>query len=112
MGNCTVTIKKAAPGLTPAGNCKIVDIALSASYATGGDTVTLASLGYKNVDAIDLCGGATTPGGHAVEVIHGAAGVAPKLRVRDAATGAELTNATDQSGQSIRAVAYGDNPHV
>ena len=112
MGNCTITVKKGAPGITPAGQAKIVDIALSSSYATGGDTVPLASLGFKDCNALSLCGAALSPAGHAIEVIYGAAGVAPLLRIRDAATGAEIANATNLSAQSIRAIAYGDNPHV
>ena len=112
MGNCTATIKKAAPGVAPAGQAKIVDIALSGSYATGGDTLLASSLGFKNVDAISLCGAALSPAGHAVEVIYGAPGVDPKLRIRDVATGSEISAATNLSAQSIRAIAYGDNPHV
>lgn len=111
MGNCTVTIKKRT-GIFPTGDGKLVDIALSSSYATGGDTVTLASLGVRSLDALIL-NSATTPGGHAVEVIHGAAGTtAPLLRVRDAATGAQLTNATDNSAQSVRALVLGDFPNL
>lgn len=107
MGNCTVTVKRRT-GITPTGNTAIVDIALSSSYATGGDTVTLASLGVTRIDGL-IVNSETTPGGHAVEVIHGAtATTAPLLRVRDVATGTQLTNATDNSAQSIRAVIYGD----
>lgn len=107
MGNCTVTIKKQS-GITPTGTTRLVDIALSSSYATGGDTVTLASLGVTRIEAL-LINGATTPGGHAIEVIHGAtATTAPLVRVRDAATGAQLTNATDNSAQSFRGLILGD----
>lgn len=111
MGNCTVTLKKGT-GLTTTGTAKIVDIALSTSYATGGDTVTLASLGVTRLQLL-LQGGITTPGGHAVEVIHGAADTtAPLLRVRDVATGAQLTNATDNSAQSVRALIVGDLTNI
>lgn len=109
MGNCTVTIRKmATPQAVPAGQSVVADIALSTSYATGGDTIPLASLGLPNgVDFIDVSGGATTPGGHAVEVVHGATpGTAPKLRVRDVAAGTELANASNNSGQTVRVMAY------
>lgn len=112
MGNCTVTFKKTAPGVTPAGLAKIVDIALSSSYATGGDTLLNSSLGVKDCQALSLCGASLSPAGHAVEVIYGAAGVDLKLRIRDVATGAEIGAATNLSGQTIRAIAYADNPHV
>jgi hypothetical protein len=47
----------------------------------------------------------SSPGGHALEVIYGTEEppVAPKIRARDVASGAELTNATDQSAQPVRA---------
>jgi hypothetical protein len=111
MGNCTVTLKRRT-GLTTTGQGVIVDIALSTSYATGGDTVTLASLGMKSVAAI-IANSQTTPAGHAVEIIHGAAETtAPLLRVRDVATGTQLTAATDNSAQSIRALVVGDLSNV
>jgi hypothetical protein len=111
MGNCTVTFKRRT-GVGATGNVVICDIALSGSYATGGDTVTLASLRMSSVQAV-IISGVTTPGGHAIEVIHGAADTtAPLLRARDVATGTQLTNATDQSAQSVRAVVYGDSPFV
>ena len=111
MGTCTVTPRRHS-GILPTGTGKIVDIALSASYATGGDTVTLASLGVTRLQALSIAG-ATSPGGHAVEVIHGATeATAPLLRVRDAATGAELANASNNSAQSLRAIVFGDLPNV
>jgi len=106
MGNCTGTIKKKSP-LTPAGKTVIVDIALSSSYATGGDTVPFSVLGVKRLSALVLQSGALSPAGHAVEVINGANEfTAPLLRIRDAATGSEIANATNLSAQSIRAIAY------
>lgn len=111
MGTCTVTVKKQG-GVSPTGTAKIVEIALSASYATGGDAVTLASLGVSRLHLLDLNSN-TTPGGHSVEVIHGATETtAPLLRIRDTATGAQLTNATDNSAQSVRGIAYGDFPNI
>lgn len=107
MGNCTATIKKRT-GVTAVGQAMIADVALSSSYATGGDTVPLTIFPLAGISML-LANSITTPGGHAVEVIHGASdGVAPKLRVRDVATGAELTNATDNSAQSVRLIAISD----
>lgn len=109
MGTCTVTTRKST-GLVPTGTGKIVDIALSASYAAGGDTVPLASLGVTRLQALNLCGSVTSPGGHPVEVIFGAdEGTNPKLRARDVATGTEVTG--NQSAQSVRAIVYGDLPN-
>lgn len=107
MGNCTATIKRRT-GLTPTGNTVIADIALSGSYATGGDTVPLSTLGMRSISAL-IISGPSTPGGHAIEVIHGAAETtAPLLRVRDVATGSELANASNNSAQSVRVLAIGD----
>jgi len=108
MGNCTVAIRRKHSGRTN-GFSTIVDINLSASYATGGDTVPLAALGLGmgRLTSLMLQSGVSSPGGHALEVVNGATeDVAPKIRARDVASGAELTNATDQSAQSIRAEAY------
>lgn len=106
MGNCTVTVKKKSP-VSPSGKTVIVDIALSSSYATGGDTVTLASLGLKRLSALMLQTGVSSPGGHALEVINGADEyTAPKIRARDVAAGTELANAGDRSAEKVRAIAY------
>lgn len=110
MGNCTAAIRKKS-GLVPAGNCQIVDINLSTSYATGGDTLPASLLGFKNLDAVSLSSSVTSPAGHPVEIIYGAFGVDPKLRVRDVATGAEISAATNLSAQSLKAVVYGDLIH-
>lgn len=112
MGTVTVTPRKHS-GVLPTGTGKIVDIALSSSYATGGDTLTLASLGVTRLQALILASTATSPAGHAVEIIHGATeGTNPLLRVRDAATGAEIANATNLSAQSVRALVVGDLANV
>ena len=100
MGNCTGVIKKR--NVRPHGRSSIVQISLSSSYATNGDTVPLAILGIGNRCTALLGVGATTPAGHAVEYIPAANEyTAPKLRVRDAATGAEIANATNLAAQSI-----------
>ncbi len=119
MGNCTVAIKKAAPGISGAGVTKVVDITMSASYATGGDTVLLASLGLDSVDALVLTGNAA---GLALEVVHGATpSTAPKIKVsRDNSNATYLQNvafaepaaATNFSTVVVRAIAYGNNPHI
>jgi hypothetical protein len=78
--------------------------------ASGGDTVPLPLAGLRTVTVLNLCSGVSSPGGHALEVIYGTEEppVAPKIRARDVATGAELGNGTDQSAQSVRAIAYWD----
>lgn len=100
MGNCTSVIKK--KNVRPYGRSAIIQLKLSSSYATGGDTIPFSILGIGN--RCSFIGGQsiTTPGGHALEFIPGATEFAVwKVRARDVATGAELTNATDQSGQSV-----------
>jgi len=100
MGNCTAVIKK--KNVRPYGRSNIVQISLSTSYATNGDTVPISILGIGNRLSAILGGAVTTPGGHAVEYIPAATEyTAPKLRVRDVATGAEISNATNLSAQSI-----------
>src|SRR5437899_13086860 len=111
MGNCTVVIKKKSP-LAPAGRAVVVDITLSSSYATGGDTVPIASLfgssSPKNrLTSLMLQSGAVSPGGHALEATNGATEyAAPLLRVRDAATGAERATASNNATQSDRPIAH------
>ena|ERR1043166_8297521 len=101
MGNCTAVIKKKASG-RGFGRSIIAQVSLSTSYATGGDTVPLSIFGLRRLSALLVSSGHTTPGGHHVEVIPGATEyAAPLLRVRNVTTGAELTNATDNSAQSI-----------
>lgn len=100
MGNVTGVIKK--KNVRPYGKSAIIRISLSSTYATGGDTVPFAVLGIGN--RCSFIGGqcVTTPGGHPVEFIPGATEFAVwKMRARDVATGVELTNATDQSAQSV-----------
>jgi hypothetical protein len=107
MGVCTVTpIKRnlEAGGLA-IGEQRLVTINLSTTYATGGDSLTPASLGMPGITFVNLLSGVTTPAGHVIEVIPGAnEQAATKLRVRDVATGVELTNGNDFSAQSVRAV--------
>lgn len=111
MGTCTVTIKKR--DFSRAAKVATVDIALSTSYATGGDTVNIKDCELDTLHALELCAGATTPTGHALEVIHGATEkTAPLIRVRDVATGVEITAATNLSAQTVRARAYGNDPYV
>ena len=114
MGTCTITLRKKS-GLAPTGTAVLVDVALSNSYATGGDTLSAASLTavaalpVRKIEAVNLCSSATTPGGHSVEVIYGATETtAPLLRVRDVATGVEITATTNLSAQSVRAIVLCD----
>ena len=100
MGNCTAVIKK--KNVRPYGRSAIVKISPSTTYATNGETIPFAILGIGN--RCSFIGGQsiTTPGGHAVEFIPGATDFAVwKMRLRDVATGAELTNGNDYSAQSV-----------
>ena len=105
MGNCTAVIKK--KNVRPYGRSVIAQISLSTSYATGGDTIPFVILGIGNRVSFISPPGVTTPGGHVVELIPGATEyVAPKLRVRDVATGVELTAASNNSAQSVTVEAF------
>src|SRR6266542_3230389 len=84
-----------------------INSSLSPSYATGGDTIPFVILGIGNRVSFISPPGVTTPGGHVVELIPGATEyVAPKLRVRDVATGVELTAASNNSAQSVTVEAF------
>lgn len=108
MGNCTVTIKKKSPQRV-AGRSALVSIALSSSYATGGDTIPRNTLGIGNNRLSHLMiAGHTTPSGHHVELIPGATEYAdPKVRVRNVTTGAELGAASNNATESFLAEAIG-----
>lgn len=106
MGNCTATVLK--KNVRPFGRSAIVKINLSSSYATGGDTVPISVLGIGRRLSAILGISPTTPAGHAVELIPGATEYAnPLLRVRDVATGAEITSTTNLSAQSLIVEAVG-----
>jgi hypothetical protein len=110
MGVCTVTkVRRQVNVLGTQCDSAMVDIALSTSYATGGDTVPLASFNFpgSGLTALVLQTGVSSPAGHALEVINGANDyTAPKIRVRDVATGTEISAATNLSAQTIRAIAF------
>src|SRR6266566_2319765 len=111
MGNVTVTVKRVfsdGPMKTV-----IADLAMSSSYATGGDTVPLASLGLGTIEALDLT--TSTSGAalfHPLMVIHGATNkIAPLIMARDVAAGTQIGNAVDLSSMTgIRCVARGEGP--
>lgn len=110
MGNIAVTVKKKGP-LTPHGKMSVVDLNMSGSYATGGDSLlrsTLKALGLlvgNRLSAVILQSGALSPAGHALEVINGATEYTdPLIRARDVATGVEIPNTTNLSAQSVRAL--------
>ena len=111
MGTCTVTIRQTVPGVGPF-KAVICDIAPSASYATGGETITLASLGLKTIQAIDL----TSPYSgaalfHPAAIVYGTTPTSDaKMMLRDVVTGAQVTSAFDASTAVIRAICYGEGP--
>lgn len=110
MGNCAVTVKEEF-SFGPF-HAKIVDIAGSSSYATGGDTVRLVDLGLKTIQGLFLSG-AFGPSAlfHVNAVLHGATSVTdPKIMFRDSVTGAEVTAGQNLSTEVIRALVLGEGP--
>jgi hypothetical protein len=110
MGNCTATIKRTFSE----GPMKkvIADLALSTSYAAGGDTVPLSVLGLQTVEMLSISG-STSPAAlfHTLSVLHGATNqTAPKIMARDVGTGAEVTAATNLSTMVVRVEAQGEGP--
>lgn len=117
MGNCTVAIKRRT-GISTTGQTVIADVTMSASYATGGDTLLISDLGMKSVSAVILSGASPTSG-VALSVVHGAAETTnPKIKayqdVTPAATApfAEVAAATNLSTHVVRAVVFGDLSNV
>lgn len=122
MGNVAVAIRRRT-GLTPSGKCVIADLTLSSSYADGGDTVPLASLGLTTIDALVLSGASGVPSGggadvtgRVLQVVHGATDTtAPKIAAYVQGAGAgpltETAATTNLSTITVRAIAYGDNYH-
>ena len=117
MGTCTVAFKKRT-GLSPTGRCVIADITLSSSYATGGDTITNASLGMSGVDAI-IISGASETSGVVFAIDHPAVSSTDcKIKayqdVTPAATAPlpEVAAATNLSTHVIRALVFGDLPNI
>lgn len=113
MGTATVAIRKRT-GLSPTGTTVIADITLSASYATGGDTVTPASLGLVAIDAIILSGNSPTSG-----LVFGVShGTPTRIKAyQDNATAAaaplgEVAAATNLTSHTVRAIVYGDLPNI
>lgn len=113
MGTCTVAIKRRT-GLAPTGTVRTVDITLSASYATGGDTLTPASLEMTTIDAVVLTGSSPTSG-LALAVVHGATTKIKAYQdnaVAAAAPLGEVAAATNLSTHTVRAVVYGDLANI
>lgn len=109
MGNCTATIKRSFSE----GPMKkvIADLAMSTSYATGGDTVPLSIFGLSSIELLNICGASSSVTGHTLAVLHGATPLtAPKIFARDVGTGAEVTNATNVATMVVRVEASGEGP--
>lgn len=85
------------------------DLAPSASYATGGETLQAGLVGLSNIKNISS-GMFTTSGTYLIYAIFDAEGLRPtvKLKFIVFATGAELANATDISAQRFRATVLGE----
>lgn len=122
MGTCTVSIKKQT-GITPTGKAVIADVTFSSSYADGGDTLTLKSLGLTTIGIV-ICGSdAAVPAGGAdvtgrsLVVNYGASeGTDPKIAAYVQGAGAgpltEVAAATNMSTVTFRVMAVGDLPNI
>jgi hypothetical protein len=113
MGTCSVTIKKRDVGIGD--HVEVTaDVTMSASYATSGDTLTLASLGLKTLRALLICSNAK---GYNLEVNHGATEVTNPLIIAyqgdntnaAAAPGIQVPNATSLATVTFRVIAKGDH---
>lgn len=99
MGACALTNR--TDGVTTNGKRYVeFDVAPSSSYATGGDSVSLATVGLKVVDAIYMVGSVGTPTGKEVRTDI-TDPTAPKVLVYTGAN-TQATAATDQSGAARR----------
>lgn len=109
MGTCSVTIKKRDAGIGD--HVEVTaDVALSTSYATGGDTLTLSSLGLKTLRSLILCSSVAPATTRPLAVVHGATEVTdPKIMAMVVATGIEETAAVNVSTSIVRVVAKGDH---
>lgn len=77
-------------------------LALSGSYATGGDTITAATLGLQKILFVQV----SSAGGDTVEAVIAADGHSFKLKV-STASATEVANATDLSALSVFARVIG-----
>lgn len=107
MGACTFT--KATPGDDVVGNKRIVEgtLTLSSSYATGGDTLNLATLvGLKTLDdmRINAGSGVTIAGGYQIKL--GGTPAAPTIQAYGS-TNAEVAAATNLSTKSFNVRLHG-----
>lgn len=99
MGACALTNR--TDGVTADGKRWVeFDVALSDSYATGGDTVSLNTVGLKVVDAIYIVGAVGTASGVEVRPVT-TSPTAPKVSAYTAAA-TQATAASDQSGVAAR----------
>lgn len=107
MGTCTVTIKRRNVNLGSVHGV-IADVAMSNSYATGGDTLTIASLGLQSLEMLIVPEGGSVLG-HVIQPVHGSTiKTDPLLFARDVATGSQVTAATDLSTEVFRVLAIGE----
>lgn len=101
----TVSVSVVSRGATGDKLVTVADVTYSSSYATGGDTVPLASLGLQQVEAayhqigtLDATRQATgfTPASHGTQPVLAGTPGAPKLKVFNGST-SEVANATNLS---------------
>lgn len=97
------------------GRIKRVTATFAGTYATGGDTFPVATLGLRNVNTIliEQLGPAFPQVGPGIHVALGGTSAAPKLMAFVAATGgsgavAEVANGVNLGGKSVRIWLIGD----
>lgn len=99
MGACALTNR--TDGVTTSGKRYVeFDVAPSSSYATGGDSVSLATVGLNVVNEVHLVGTVGTPTGKEIRV-DTTSPTAPKVLVYTGAN-TQATAATDQSAAARR----------
>lgn len=93
----------------PVGRVRRLTVTFSASYATGGDTVPVATLGLRNVNRILVEPfAASAPGFQSgISIALGGTSGAPKLLAYDA-VGTEVANLTNLSNRLVTVWFVGD----
>jgi hypothetical protein len=88
-------------------NARIVDVRFDSSYPTGGEEVTESALGFNRVLGAVLLGASDGAGDGTVTsiILNVETEATPKIVCYDG--GAEVTNATDLSGISLRIMFFG-----
>lgn len=107
MGTCTVTKKRSSANIGSF-HAVIADVALSTTYAAGGDTLTIASLGLQTLEAL-IVPAAGSVLGHVLAPVHGSTvKTDPLIFARDVISGTQVTTGSDFSTEVFRVIAIGE----